>query len=217
MMSIIRITFSVCTILGFFLVSNAFALIHVEKQCPDDELEANCIANGGVKYILLTDYISQSDFEEIAYVAGQLPSHLAFPKVVINSHGGSLDAAIGIGRILRWRKATIETLDIAFQTPKSKCYSACVVLASGAVHRQLSMIGIHTGYLKTDAEGIDGYQPMPDASKARLRSYYNEMGISDELQNIEAKTPFWEMSYFYFNTELEPSVQKIVQWGFYMH
>ena len=206
----------ISVIFSVLFASNALALIHVEKQCAQDELEGNCIANGGVQYILLTDFISQTDFEEIAYIAGQLPSQLAFPKVVINSHGGSLDAAIGIGRILRWRRASIETLDIAFQTPKSKCYSACVVLASGAVHRRLSMIGIHTGFLKTDAEGIDSYQPMSESSKARLKSYYNEMGISEELQRVEAVTPFWEMSYFFFNKELYPSIQKIVQWGFYM-
>lgn len=186
----------------------------IKMDCRDDELDANCIANGRVEAIYLTNFVTVQDFNQVAYVATQIAIDKPLPKVILNVHGGNMDAAIAIGRILRWRKASVETEDISNPLVQSKCLSSCVVLAAGAVKRNLSMIGIHTGYLKTDGEGLDAYQPMPEESKARLREYYEEMGISKEMQIIERNTPFWEMSYFFYNPRLPDSVQKIVEWGF---
>jgi hypothetical protein len=190
------------------------AEISLKMICGDEELDANCIANGRVEAIYLKNYVTVEDFNQVAYVAAQIAIDKPFPKVIVNVEGGNMDAAIGIGRILRWRKASVETEDITNPLVQSKCLSSCVVLAVGAVRRNLSMIGIHTGYLKYDGDSIEAYQPMPQESKARLREYYDEMGVSKEMQVIEANTPFWEMSYFFYNPDLSPSVQKIIEWGF---
>jgi hypothetical protein len=201
---------------AFLFATSAYADSVIKMACSDEELDANCMAQGRIQAIYLNNFVTIDDFNQIAYVATQIAIDKEFPKVIVNIKGGNMDAAIGIGRILRWRKASIETADISTPSIHSKCLSSCVILAAGAVKRKLSMIGIHTGYLKTDAEGIDGYQPMPTESKLRLQEYYIEMGVSNELQIIERNTPFWEMSNFFYNPSLPSEIQKIVQWGFYM-
>jgi hypothetical protein len=199
-----------------FFFSPAHADNLIKMTCSDDELDANCIANGRIEAIYLKNFVTVEDFNQVAYVAAQIAIDKPFPKVIVNVEGGNMDAAIGIGRLLRWRKASVETEDISNPIVQSKCLSSYVVLAAGAIKRNLSMIGIHTGYLKFDGDGIEAYQLMPEESKARLREYYSEMGVSKEMQLIEEKTPFWEMSYFFYNSELPLNVQDIVNWGFYM-
>ena len=196
--------------------TDVMADIKIDIECHDNDIEGNCIAEGRVKSIYLFNKITLKDLERVAYVGGQLPINMPFPKVMIDSDGADLDAAIGIGRILRWRKASVETYDISHPYTVSKCYSGCVLIAAGAVNRKLSMIGLHSGFIKYpgDENDISLYQPISEVSEKRIADYYKEMGISDEVHEIEKRTPFWEMSYFYFNPEIEATQQKIVQWGF---
>jgi hypothetical protein len=200
----------------FFGVAQARPDIQIKMNCNDDEMDGNCIAAGRIEYIYLFNKIKLSDFEKLSYVAGQLPINLPFPLVLLNSDGADLDAAIGIGRILRWRIASVETYDISNPENKSKCYSGCVLIAAGAVNRKLSMIGLHSGYMKFEGpdDDISLYHPISDETKERIASYYTEMGISRELQEQEKATPFWEMRYFFYNHDLPRDIQKIVQWGF---
>ncbi len=122
----------------------------------------------------------------------QLPIDTPFPLVLLNSDGADLDAAIGIGRLLRWRKASVETYDISYSSKPSKCYSGCVLIAAGAVKRKLSMIGLHSGYMKFDGpeDDISLYKPISDETITRIQNYYKEMGISEEVSAVENSTPF---------------------------
>jgi hypothetical protein len=190
--------------------------IKIKMQCSDDEMDGNCIAAGRVEYIYLYNKIKISDFEKIAYIAGQLPISQPFPLVLLNSDGSDLDAAIGIGRLLRWRQASVETYDISYGSEPSKCYSGCAIIAAGAVKRKLSMIGLHSGYMKFDGpdDDISLYRPISDDSALRIKNYYTEMGIPNEVHIIENSTPFWEMRYFFFDPHLPKEIQDISRWGF---
>jgi hypothetical protein len=210
-------TLLVFTFIGLILSgSQALSDIELRMKCGDDEMDGNCIAAGRVEYIYLFNKIKMTDFEKLAYVATQLPIDAPFPLVLLNSDGSDLDAAIGIGRILRWRKASVETYDISYGREPSKCYSGCVLIAAGAVNRKLSMIGLHSGYIKLDGpeDDISLYKPMSDETVKRIHDYYKEMGISEEVIEVEKSTPFWEMSRFFYNKDLDDNRQKIIQWGF---
>lgn len=199
------------------LSSPAFAGLLMQPNCLTEETPANCIAAGKVERIYIYDTIEQRDFEMMAYIASQLPQDRSFPKVILNSDGGSLSAGIGIGRILRWRRASVETHDIFSPNRSPMCYSACVVIAAGAVDRNLDTIGIHSGYTR---ERIKGEQykrlDLPDETTKRLHQYYIEMGINPEVIEIEKATPHEKMTYFDFVLEKPLEEQKIHQLGFRM-
>jgi TPR repeat protein len=205
---------------GAFLLmvtAPAFAGLLAQPNCFTDENPANCVAAGKIESIYIYDTIEQRDFEKIAYIASQLPQDKLFPKVILNSDGGSLSAGIGIGRILRWRRASVETHDIFMPDRSPMCYSACVVIAAGAVERNLDTIGIHSGHTR---ERIKGEQykrsNLADETKKRLHQYYIEMGINPEIIEIENATPTEKMTYFDFVLEKPLEQQKIYQLGFRM-
>src|SRR5260370_32271993 len=68
----------------------------------------------------------------------------------INSPGGSISAAMAIGRIFRREKASLQVKD------NDVCLSACVLVLAGAVERPISRsakVGIHRPYLETTSQG----------------------------------------------------------------
>jgi len=69
----------------------------------------------------------------------------------INSGGGSIDAAIAIGRLLRNERASLDVTGV--------CFSACVLVLAGAVERNVgdaNKVGIHRPYFGTTPE-----KPLP--------------------------------------------------------
>jgi TPR repeat protein len=207
------------SILTLFLMvsSSAYAGVLTQPNCLNVENPGNCISEGKVQAIYIYDSITRHDFEVIAFIATQLPLDKPFPKVILNSDGGSLSAAISIGRILRLRKATVETHDIFDPGKSPMCYSACVIIAMGAVERNLDTIGIHSGYRKDRIKREQYRHTDLDAETVkRLHAYYHEMGISPEVIEIEKNTPFNKMTYFDFSLEVPLERQKIHQLGFRM-
>lgn len=112
----------------------------------------------------------------------------------IDSRGGDIDAAMGIGRLFRKHEAAIMYIN-----KKSSCYSACVILAAGAVQRNYllgymliynSEIGIHRPYF-SNHQGINAkdtelrYKNMIE----RIRSYFQEMNISNAFADMMIEVP----------------------------
>ena len=100
----------------------------------------------------------------------------------INSPGGSVDAAMAIGRMLRKERAWILIPD------RSVCASACVLVLAGAVDRHIAgaKVAIHRPYFETTPQKImpsdkvrDTYQTM----MAGIRAYLREMNVSERLAN----------------------------------
>jgi ATP-dependent protease ClpP protease subunit len=99
----------------------------------------------------------------------------------INSRGGSVAAAMAIGRMLRKEHAWLEV--------KGDCISACVLILAGAVDRHFGksgVVGIHRPYLALTAQ----QNPTPDQIKRDygamlqdIRSYLREMNVSEQLAN----------------------------------
>lgn len=195
----------------------AVAGVLVEPNCFTEADPEDCIANGKIKQIYIFDKIESPDLHKITWIATLLPSDKPFPKVVLNSGGGSIDPAIGIGRILRWRKASVETHDIFNPERTPMCFSACVLVAAGAVERNLDVIGIHSGYEKIRVrKEVYSTNPLPKETLDRVHDYYREMGIPEEIIEIETKTPPEKMEYFFFVLERPLERQKIHQLGFRM-
>jgi hypothetical protein len=111
--------------------------------------------------------------------------------VHLNSPGGSTDAAMAIGRLLRKEQAFAMIGYHPLDT-QGKCYSACVLVLAGAVGRNMKYgkVGIHGPHLAGGApNGLTG----EDFQKTlhQLRRYFREMNLSpllsDAMFRIEPK------------------------------
>jgi ATP-dependent protease ClpP protease subunit len=97
----------------------------------------------------------------------------------INSRGGSVPAAMAIGRMLRREGAWIGVNGV--------CFSACVFVLAGAVDRQIGdsdLVGIHRPYLlSTPENSIEADQIKQTYSRALqdMRNYLREMNVSPRL------------------------------------
>jgi hypothetical protein len=205
-----------CISVGLILINQASASVFVQPDCFRAENPGNCIAAGKIEKIYIYDTIQPRDVDLITFIATQLPQDALFPSVVLNSDGGNLVAAIGIGRLLRFRKASVITGDIFDPQNPAICYSACVVVAAGAVTRNLDVVGIHSGYYEEQKNEQKQYRSLSIETESRLHSYYLEMGINSEIIEIEKRTPFNEMTYFFFDPNAPLEGQKIYQLGFRM-
>jgi hypothetical protein len=101
-----------------------------------------------------------------------------FASVELNSPGGSVDAAMAIGRIVRKEEAG------AFVNRGAVCFSSCVlVLAGGSFRSFEGKIGIHRPYLPVPSGDVSSqnvkatYQLMLQ----ELRTYFREMNVADGL------------------------------------
>lgn len=98
--------------------------------------------------------------------------------VTISSDGGSIKAAMEIGRLLRNERATILVRE------RTHCNSACVLVIAGAVTRLIDApIGIHRPYLEVPQQE-QRPEVIASAYKATLqgvRDYLVEMNVSERL------------------------------------
>jgi hypothetical protein len=118
------------------------------------------------------------------------PEGFAHTEIELNSRGGSVSAAMAIGRLLRKYRMK------AVVSPSSVCISACVLIYAGAVtrfgHFNAGKVGIHQPYLdlpiqqKIDAVTIKAaYESVLRDMKAYLR----EMNASELLADEMLKVP----------------------------
>ena len=97
----------------------------------------------------------------------------------INSRGGSVAAAMAIGRMFR--------RDNAWLGVNGVCFSACVFMLAGAVDRQtgkLDQVGIHRPYLRSTPEKpleADQIKQAYSRMLQDMRDYLREMNVSQRL------------------------------------
>lgn len=99
-------------------------------------------------------------------------------RIEINSPGGSVDAAITIGRMLRKISAPI------FVERGASCISSCVLILAGAVSRNIDgRVAIHRPYLNNAPQPLTSaaIQGAYDQTLQSIRLYLREMNVSDRL------------------------------------
>jgi len=106
----------------------------------------------------------------------------------LESPGGDVDAAMGIGSLVRRREGTVFA---------GRCYSACILIFAGGVVRvgatflEEPVIGVHRIFFAELPPGLTPSQVKAryDAQLDRVRQYFAEMNVAPELlsymQSIE--------------------------------
>ncbi|UGY18607.1 ATP-dependent Clp protease proteolytic subunit [Bradyrhizobium septentrionale] len=119
-----------------------------------------------------------------------VPSNtLSGTMIRLNSPGGSVTAAMAIGRLLRKNRMT------ASVNPYASCLSSCVLIYAGAATRlgynEFARVGIHQPYFQVPNQKLDAetVRKNYDAMLADLRSYLREMNVSERLADEMMKTP----------------------------
>ncbi len=93
-------------------VSNASSEAFIKSNCQNGRAYERCAATGGIEYIYIYDEIDQDTARKVTDTAGLIPVNKPFPKVYLNSRGGSSIHAKQIGRTLRLRNAEVESRDV---------------------------------------------------------------------------------------------------------
>jgi ATP-dependent protease ClpP protease subunit len=117
-------------------------------------------------------------------------------QIKLNSAGGSVTAAMAIGRLLKKYRMT------AWVAPEAVCNSACVLIYAGAVARVRNIktggvIGIHQPFFEVPGQPInaDVVKTNYTSMLRDLRSYLHEMNVSEQLADEMLKTPANDMRY----------------------
>jgi hypothetical protein len=104
------------------------------------------------------------------------------PVIFLDSPGGSVTAAIAIGRLFRAKGV------LAVVPPNAICLSACVLVLAGAPHRGFNIdagakIGIHRPYLEVPPQKVspEGVKLFYGRMLQEIRSYFREMNILEQL------------------------------------
>jgi hypothetical protein len=187
------------------------------KGCNYINAFNDCVLNGNVSEIYIFDEIDEETLKRISHFHTLLPSDRPFPIVNVNTVGGSIDFGMKIGRILRQRKATVQSGDYFGQSSVPTCSSSCVKIAAGATTRNLLRIGLHQSVFHSYQE--DGSVTKKALTPEQIKNednYYVEMGISKEVRDLELKTAFNEMHEIIYKQHLPLAEQRLNQLGFLM-
>jgi hypothetical protein len=135
--------------------------------------------------------INEGTLDRIRYLLAHRDSYerkVVASAIRLNSLGGSLSAAIEIGRLVRDEKLT------AIVEASAKCVSACVFVLAGAHKRIIrGEIGIHRPYFTGNASPVESvetvrrYGELIKTARAYLASMRIEGRLLDEMLRIEPR------------------------------
>jgi hypothetical protein len=167
----------------------------------------NC---GSCRWVLAEGVIEVGTTEKFkAFVTMEMPPR----NIRFNSPGGILIEALKFGEFLRmsgWNtfvseeSATVTGSHVtAYKTQRSKCYSACVYVFAGEVHRtaENKALGVHQFYRPDDAlrpndkslSALDMANMQRTA--ALLNEYVRQMGVDPRLVSIASAITPWQSIY----------------------
>jgi hypothetical protein len=123
----------------------------------------------------------------------------------LNSIGGSVDAAIKIGRIVRANESTVSVPD------GGKCFSSCALIyIAGVIRRNYGIIGLHRPYLGAalSREAVERAAPL---MLQKVKDYVREMGISDAFYDAMVNTEVSDVRLYHGReiTKLVPETDPI--------
>lgn len=134
----------------------------------------------------ISGQITKSDLQELARAVDIMSGTKASPTFRLNSNGGDVEVAIAIGRQLRKFRALALTWD------QGGCYSSCVFIFAGAVHRLAGSesIGIHRPY--SNSTELRDYQTIQN-DQLRLaklaKDYLEEVNVLPSLYDAMVNIP----------------------------
>jgi ATP-dependent protease ClpP protease subunit len=173
-----------------FLFVTSIVAAFVARQAWADDVESNltCRTKTGktcVFDIKIQGKITSATLEELKKAFAERDQIKAregvegyFFGMTIDSPGGSVNAAIEIGRLLRLVDAPIAV------DAEQLCVSARVLVLAGATERSLrGRIGIHRPYLETPTRDVNvgEVQTLYDKMTEQIRAYLKGMNVSDKL------------------------------------
>jgi hypothetical protein len=184
----------------------------VSAECREREVQ--CALQEELSFISIFGDITYEDLAFFEMLDAELPPDMPLPTVFLNSPGGYVNAAIGIGNILRKRGSTVESGSPLVKHARPQCSSACVIIAAGAVKRRLTHIGLHSSRVRVKlAENVFEDQP---SETPEVDKFYAEMGIPAKVSEIRRKIPFDSMQDIFLDPSLRAEVQGISKLGFFM-
>ena len=169
-----------------------------------------------MEYVFVFGEIQYTDEEFFINLDKQWPSDKKIPIVWVETGGGYVNAAKGIGRILRKRHGIVATGNPITAVDKYRCDSACVLLAAGAEERHLREIGLHAPYtIEHKHKKDERIIPTTSDKISSLRSYLEEMGVNSLIADIIFNTPPERVDKLIFDADGDDN-QQIVKLGFHM-
>ena len=213
--AIIQLGVFACAFLATSQSVSAYVIL--PEACREDL--GDCIKKDKLSFIFVFSEISYRDFEQFQNIDELWPADKTFPKIYVETNGGSLSAAMGIGRILRKRDAYITTANPLIEESKHyapRCRSACVFIAAGATKRQLGNIGLHDGHTTINwGKKNQKSEPLSQKVDIQLKAYLDEMKIDAGVFAMVKSTHFDDMRDYYYDKTLAGADQDIVRWGFH--
>lgn len=135
------------------------------------------------------------DFKSALKQLDESKKTLHMNTVVLESHGGSGDAAVAIGKLLRARKLN------TFLASDAECASACVeILISGVQRYAFGDVRVHRATFMYDSNKDDHVAKFISDTKKSNEDYVRSMGISIMLADAIDSTVSWSIRQL---TELE--------------
>jgi hypothetical protein len=149
-------------------------LVSAGRVLADAELTfANPAPNvKGPPVLTIRGSITRRDADYVAKHEAELGKG---PLIVsLNSHGGSVAAALAIGRIIRKNEATV-------MVPESgECFSSCAFLFIAGVNRMnYGVIGLHRPFYEDAPPSRQVIEEQMPAMLQEIKNYVQSMGISD--------------------------------------
>jgi ATP-dependent protease ClpP protease subunit len=168
------------------------------------ELQRELFQRGSITYpaLSISGNIRDEDvdtFRDLLGVAKKNAGHLGLGKrgkstavqVNLDSEGGSVFAAIALGRLLRQEK-----LEVWVQSNR-RCLSSCVLILAGAVDRKiLGEVGIHRPYLDTfHITTAEGQKEFYAELEVVVKEYLHDMNVPTSLYERMIRIPPEKMVY----------------------
>jgi len=183
----------------------------VDAQCKDDPKA--CVVAGKLGFVSIYGEIGKEDLAFFKMLDETLPPGTTFPRIVLNSFGGTTSAALEIGRILRRHEAIAETGSPVIPDSAPQCSSACALVALGAAQRRLSHVGIHGPYMRQKV-GANVWVSVP-ADRSEINAYLVEMDASRELIEVFKNTDFDTISDYFYDPSENLEAQEVFWLGVY--
>jgi hypothetical protein len=175
--------FAPLTLVMQILISSLIVIAYFVATALAARAEMKIDRGVGSISIDITGDITAHDAEEFQKLSSEL--EYADFTVRLDSTGGNVLAAIKIGTLVR--KYDGWTLIRA----NAKCYSSCALIFIAGVSRfNLSggKLGIHRPYFSTAPQAREALEKAVPAMLSTLKSYINDMGITDNFYNQMVNT-----------------------------
>jgi hypothetical protein len=126
-------------------------------------------------FIDITGEITERDAEKFQEISS-VSERADFFVVELDSMGGSVSAAIDIGRLVRkYDGWTVIPTD-------AKCYSSCALIFIAGVRRySYGELGLHRPYFSSTPRGREALEKAVPLLLSTLKSYIADMGVTDNF------------------------------------